>query len=206
MSRFGQPRSLIGAMLLLLSASACSRPTPAVPIEGASQPGQTPFQDRGRGSVEGNPKTAALIEKATPDHNLPFQTSLALPAGSLVTVRLKSPITAEKEGVNETFEAVIDEPVVFEGNTLIPRGAIAWGRVGAGHVSNERPDRGYVRLALESLNLDGFDLPVQTAILFARQIPADNGSDTVRLEKGHRLTFRLTEPFYPDVQHSQTSH
>ena len=205
-SRFGQPRSLIGAMLLLLSALACSRPTPAVPTEGASQPGQTPFQDQRRSSVEGNPQKAALIEKATSDHNLPFQSSQALPVGSLVTVRLKSPVTAEKEGDTEIFEAVIDEPVIFEGNILIPRGTIASGRVGAAQVSQQRPNRAYVRLALDSVNLDGFDLPVQTAILFARQLPGDNHSRTVRLEQGHRLTFRLTEPFYPDVQHSQTRH
>lgn len=204
-SRFGQPRSLIGVMLLLLFALACSRPTPAVPTEGASQTGQTPFQDERRSSVEG-PQTAALIEKTTSDHNLPFHSSQALPVGSLVTVRLKSPVTAEKEGANEIFEAVIDEPVIFEGNILIPRGTIASGRVGPAQVSQPRPDRAYVRLALDSVNLDGLDLPVQTAILFARQLPGDNHSRTVRLEAGHRLTFRLTEPFYPDVQHSQTRH
>jgi hypothetical protein len=206
MSRFGQPRSLIGAMLLFLSASACSRPTPAVPTEGPSQTGQTPFQDQGKGPVEDNPETVALIEKANSEPSLPFQTSQVLPGGSLLTVRLKSPITADKEGVYQTFKAVIDEPVVFEGTTLIPRGTIASGRVGVAHVSKEKPSRGYVSLVLESVNLDGLDLPVQTATLFARQIPSENSSGTVRLEKGHRLTFRLTEPFYSGVDHPQTSH
>lgn len=205
MSRFDQPRSLIGTMLLLLAASACSRPTPAVPTEGATQASQTPFRDPGTGSVEDKPEAAALIERGAPDGNLPFQTSQMLPAGSLLTVRLKSAITAEKEDTNETFQAVFDEPVVFEGNVLLPRGTIAAGRVGAAHVSVERPGRGYVSLALDSVNLDGLDLPIRTAILFARQIPRDTRSGTVRLEKGHLLTFRLTEPFYPDVRHSQTN-
>jgi hypothetical protein len=174
-----------------------------VPTEGAAQPSQTPFQDPGTGSIEDKPEAAALIERGAPG-NLPFQTSQMLPAGSLLTVRLKSAVTAGK-GANETFKAVIDEPVVFEGNVLIPRGAIAAGRVGAAHVSVERPGRGYVSLALDSVNLDGLDLPIRTAILFARQIPGDNRSGMVRLEKGHLLTFRLTEPFYPDVRHSQTN-
>lgn len=205
MCRFGQRRSLIARVaLLLLATSGCSRPTPAVPTEGASQSGQTPVQDKGSGSVNG-PEPAALVEKATPDAILPFQTTLAVPAGSLLTVRLTSAINTEKEGDTETFEAVVDDPVILEGKTLIPRGSTALGRVGAAHVSKVRPE-GYVRLSLESVNLDGFHLPVQTAVLFARQSPEDVSSGTVRLEEGHRLTFRLTEPFYPDVQHAQTSH
>lgn len=206
MSGFAQRRSLIAPVaLLLLATSSCSRPTPTVPTEGASQSGQTPLQGKGSGSVNG-PEPAALIEKATPDAILPFQTTQVLPAGSLLTVRLTSPITTETEGDTERFEAVVDDPVIFEGKTLIPRGSTAVGKVGAAPVSKVTPDRGYVRLSLESVNLDGFHLPLRTAVLFARQSPGDLSSRTVRLEEGHRLTFRLTEPFYADVQHAQAGH
>src|SRR5215471_16212135 len=51
------------------------------------------------------------------------------------------------------------------------------------------------RLALQSVHLAGVDFPVQTASLFARQVPsADSQPSTVRLEDGRRLTFRVMEP------------
>jgi len=122
-----------------------------------------------------------------------------------MTVRLKSAIVAAEKGSTDAFVAIVDEPITFEGNTLIPRGTIVSGRVGAAHIPNLRPDRGYVRLGIESVNLDGLDLPVQTATLFARQISGDLRPGIIRLEKGRRLTFRLAEPFYPGEQHASVS-
>jgi len=202
MSRLGQFRLLIGSMLLLfLSAAGCSRPTPGLPAENTTSTGQTPFEDSARGSGEDGAPTTAVLEKNIVG-NLPFENRQVLPAGSLLTVRLKSPLTAENEGSKGTFAATVDEPVIAEGMTLIPEGAQVSGRIGQVRISNMRPDRGYVRLELESVSLDGFDLPVQTADLFARQISGDVRPGTIRLEKGRRLTFRLTEPFYPGAQHS----
>lgn len=204
--RFALSRTFIGPTLLLfLAASGCSRRSPTVPTEDVSQTGQTPFQSPSRSS-EDTPQTAALIEKSNPDTELPFRSSDVLPAGSLLTVRLKSPITAAEDGISKTFEAIVDEPITMEGNASIPRGTIVSGRVGAAHIPNLRPDRGYVRLGLESVNLDGLDLPVQTSTLFARQIAGDLHPGMIRLEKGRRLTFRLAEPFYPGAQHTSASH
>jgi hypothetical protein len=91
---------------------------------------------------------------------------------------------------------------VVEGNTLIPRDAVVSGRVESARTSKIRPDRGYVRLSLDSVQVDGLAVPVETASLFARHLPAsDADSATIRLEKGRRLTFRLKEPifFHPAV-------
>jgi hypothetical protein len=67
--------------------------------------------------------------------------------------------------------------------------------VEAARISALKPERGYLRLALQSVHLGGVDVPVQTASLFARQGPsADPQASTVRLEDGRRLTFRLMEP------------
>ena len=205
MGRPSKSRTLIGlTLLILMAASGCSRPTPAVPSADSSQSGETPFHNPDR-PVETAPQSAALIEKNSPDADLPFRTSNVLPAGSLMTVRLKSAIIAAEKGSTDAFEAIVDEPITFEGNTLIPRGAIVSGRVGAVHIPDLRPDRGYVRLGVESVNLDGLDLPVQTATLFARQISGDLRPGVIRLEKGRRLTFRLAEPFYPGAQHKSAS-
>ncbi len=200
MSQFGQPRSLIGPMLLLfLSCWGCSRPASGVASEESTQGSDTPFQQQATDSPTASPSTALLARNA-PDSNLPFQSFRVLPAGSLLTIRLNSPIIAEKESSNDLFEAIVDEPVVVEGMTLIPRGTAVSGRIGSVRTSNVQPNRGYVRLSLRSLNLDGLDLPVQTAVLFARQVSGHITSGRIHLDKGRRLTFRLTEPFYPGAQ------
>jgi hypothetical protein len=86
---------------------------------------------------------------------------------------------------------------VIDGNILISRGAVVTGRVESARTSNLKPNRGYLRLALESVNVAGVDVPVQTASLFVRQSPQDDGSGSlIRLEKGRQLTFRLREPVY----------
>ena len=119
-------------------------------------------------------------------------------------VRLKDPISADKTGNPNSFEASIDQPVVIEGNTLIPQGAIVTGQVESARLSKVKPGRGYVRLALHSVQVSGVDLPLHTASLFVRQSSPDGPSGpTVRLQKGHRLTFRLTEPAFTASQSSR---
>lgn len=203
MSRFSQSCTSIVATLLLFLSAGCTSPTPGLPNEGASS--ATPIEDRAHDSKGTSPQAAALIQKSVVGNDLPFGSTEVLPSGTLLSVRLKSPLTAQAQESNTRFEAIVDDPVILDGNTLIPRGAVVSGRVGQVRISTVRPDRGYVRLTLESLNLDGLDLPLKTANLFARQKSGDLKSGTIRLEKGRRLTFQTTEPFYPDAQNLSTA-
>jgi hypothetical protein len=208
-------------LLVLLWAAACARPGGLQSDDGAvhaNQP-QAPFHD-GDGTLAARHGDAASVQDngLNPETALPFHDPQNLPAGTLLIVRLQSPISAESLGTKATFEALIDEPVVIEGNRLVPRGATVAGRVESAQASNVRRNHGYVRLALDSIHLAGVNLPIQTSSLFVRgnaggtQIlqgktqqgkapPAEvlqNEAATVviRLEKGRRLTFRLTEPVY----------
>ena len=136
-----------------------------------------------------------------PETGLPFHNSQSLPAGTLLTVRLRNPISADDPGANARFEAVVDEPVVIEGNSVVPRGATVAGRVESALASNVRRNRGYVRLVLDSIHLAGVNLPIQTSSLFVRGNSGDTQTGQgemaqIHLEKGRRLTFRLTEPVY----------
>ena len=200
--RFGQFRFLILPMALLFLLSACSRPINGLPQEAASS--NTPASDRAQNSGQSNSQSTALLQKSVVGSDLPFGSPDVLPAGTLLAVRLKSTLMAQDNASNGTFEAIVDDSVAVDGNTLIPRGTVASGRIGSVRISDVRPDRGYVRLSLESLNLDGLDLPLKTATLFARQKSGAMQSGTIRLEKGHRLTFQVIEPFYADARHLST--
>ena len=118
-------------------------------------------------------------------------------------MRLAESITAGSSG-GDSFEAVVDQPIVVDGNTLIPRGASVAGRVQSSGVSKGKSAGGYLRLALQSLRVGDSEVPVETASLFAREFPqTDAAGSSVRLEKGRRLTFRLSQGAYisPQVGH-----
>jgi hypothetical protein len=173
---------------------------------------QIPFHDSNASSgVEGT----AAAQETGPTTGLPFQDSQNLPVGTLLTVRLKDPLSAEDSVTGSTFEAVIDKPIVIEGNTLVPRGTSVAGRVESSRVSALERNRGYVRLTLDEIAIAGRDLPIQTSSLFARANadgPRDSSgthpasASTIHLEKGRQLTFRLTEPVYVVGQQPLLTH
>lgn len=195
-SRLPKPRDLaIWPVLFALLPLGCSRPAGPRTDDG----GQA-----GRASASNaHPDDASAVQSKNlqPDSGLPFADSQSLPAGTLLTVRLKNPIAANHPHVVGAFDAVVDEAVLVEGNELVPRGASVAGRIESSGASELTRNRGYVRLTLDSINIDGRELPIQTSSLFVRA-RADqtqvSGSaavqPVVRLEGGRRLTFRLTEP------------
>jgi len=189
--------------LALLGAVSCSRPVGVPTIEGGTQPGQAPFRDDGGRS--NSPSLADFSadrdSSSKAGNSIPFHDSQGLPVGTLLVIRLKNLISADAVKANNSFEAVIDEPVLGQGNTLIPRGAIATGYVESVGTSSVKANRGYIRLALATVHVGGSDLPVQASSLFVRQAPGKGVSaSTIQLEKGRRLTFRLTEPLYASTQ------
>ena len=218
MSRFRRPQGLtIWPMLLaLVWATGCARPSGPQSDHEAPPVDQhhVPFENGNRRPPDNVPPGDS---PRTPDNGLkaetglPFREPQNLPAGTLLTVRLKNPLSAESPGSNGTFEAVVDQPVVIEGNQLVPLGATVVGRVESAQASNLKPNRGYVRLALDSIHLAGLTLPIQTSSLFVRgnpgetEVPQDEAPQNeeaptvIRLEKGRRLTFRLTEPMSPPL-------
>jgi hypothetical protein len=239
-------------LLPLLWAAGCARPRglPSDAHSGQPDQPQAPFQSAG--AQPSSHHGAAPAAPPNPEARLPFHNAenqdgqnqdaqnrdaqnhdfqnhdaQNLPAGTLLTVRLKNPISAENPGASGTFEAVVDDPVVIEGNKLVPRGATVAGRVESARVSNVKHDLGYVRLALDSIRVADMNLPIQTASLFVRATASGNRTSAgavspgissgdgppggvpavIRLEKGRRLTFRLTETAYaPLSQRARTDH
>jgi hypothetical protein len=184
------------ALLGLLWEAACSRQVGVPSDDGAAQTTQTPFQDVGSTSASSNSGDSSNAA-SYPHSSLPFHDSLGLPAGTLLMVRLKSSMSTDEPGSNDAFEAIMDEPVVMDGDTLIPRGADVTGHIESARASTMKPGRGYVQLVLQSVRVAGSDIPVQTASLFVRPSPQKGlSAHAIRLEKGHRLTFRLTQPLY----------
>ncbi len=203
MGRFQASRGLkIGTLLLALGATeACAPPDGLQSADGTTQAAQhsVPFHDpEGKPGSPGD-SSAAQGSGLNREAELPFQPLQNLPAGTLLTVRTRNSISIANPDANGTFEAVVDQPVIIEGNRLVPLGATVSGRVESARASSLKRNRGYVRLTLESIRLGGANLPVQTSSLFVRGnagLTPNPESPIIRLEKGRRLVFRLTEPVY----------
>lgn len=191
------------ALSVLGSGISCSAPAGFHADESASS-AQHPVPFQGDAA-----KTAATAteQKQNPS-GLPFRDSQSLPAGTLLTVRLNDSISAENPDATGTFKAVVDDPVVIEGSPLVPRGASVAGRVESARSSPMKRNRGYVRLTLDSIDLDGKDFALQTSSLFARGTASqtDAPGGVIRLEKGRRLTFRLAEPVYVASRQTVSGH
>ena len=180
----------------LLSAASCSRSVDVPTEEGSSPTGQTPFHDDApQASSTALADYYPSSDGKTSSPSLPFHDSQSLPAGTLLVVRLKDPVFAGRSVAQESFEGSLDEAIVINGNTLIPRGAAVTGRVESVRASSLNPNRGYLRLALQSVHVAGVDVPVQTASLFVRQSLRDDASGSpIHIDEGRQLTFRLREP------------
>jgi hypothetical protein len=145
----------------------------------------------------------------------PFLTashSRSLPTGALITVRLENSLSISQTRPGDSFTALVAGPLNLEGGMLIHSGTPVIGRVEFVQPSSIRPglapDPGYLRLALNTITIDGRALELQTSSLFAKgtiQAAEPSMASSVgggvksrsgefRIQKGRRLTFRLTAP------------
>jgi len=197
-------------VLLSVCWAGCSRPSGSNET-GAHASQQVPFRT-GTQTVAAPPDSALAVpqQSSNPSTTVPFRDPQSLPAGTMLTVRLKDPISAGVLG--GSFAAVVDEAVVMEGATLVPSGANVMGRVESTSPSSAKHSHGLVRLTLTSIEVGGLEIPLQTSSLFARgasgqlQDRPSSGLSGVRLEQGRRLTFRLTEPFPIAGQIAKSTH
>jgi hypothetical protein len=94
--------------------------------------------------------------------------TITIPAGTVVSVRLQNTISSATAHAGDSFEAVLDEPLVVKGQTVAEKGAAVTGRVVEAKSSGRLHDSGYVSLTLSSLHMNGKQVPIQTSSLFAK--------------------------------------
>jgi hypothetical protein len=108
----------------------------------------------------------------------------------------------------DVFAASVAAPFTIDGDILLEGGTAVTGRVESVRSLPPRHglDRssGYFRLTLNSITIDGRQLPLQTSSLFARG--TFEPLKGVGVRKGHRLTFRLAAPVTLDTPNSIAKH
>jgi hypothetical protein len=203
-------RTALGMFCLALSLSlGCARSEPSNPTNADSVDAQKlPF----RPDADPAPVSEGARPAPAPDPklSLPFRTGLRpriLPSGTLLTVQLDDSLSATSVHAGDAFTASVAAPLTIDGDTLVERGTTVTGRIESAQSQTDRPGlvpgSGYFRLTLNAITIEGRQLALQTSSLFARGqspntsspgTPSDLRSDTVQVQKGRRLTFRLTAP------------
>ena len=196
----------LAIVLLMLSLiCACVRPTSdsGGSASNSADSQKLPFDRQPRST--GISPSQSLIPSAT-----------KLPAGTSIPIRLQSALSSASAHAGDTFGAIVDEPVVIDGQTLIDRGTPATGRVLEAKPATNSPGRslerslapGYLRIVLVSLTVAGRPIMIETSSIFAKggireeRNPATGAaSGASRKDKDkeivfgidRRLTFRLAQ-------------
>jgi hypothetical protein len=195
MTRLLQSRPVFGTLCLALGLSlsqGCARSQPlhrGDPGSAASEQ-ELPFHpetDQGSASDGAHP---AVSPDPKLTSALPFGAhTRVLPSGTLLTVQLENSLSTAKVRAGDAFTASVAAPLAIDGDSLIERGTAA-----TGHVESVRSQAGsgYFQLTLSAITVDGRPVALQTSSLFTRG--TFRQTDEVRVQKGRRLTFRLTSP------------
>src|SRR5215472_6643374 len=117
-------KSSIGiAMLTVLLAlgAACNKPNPPS-ADNAAPPADTSAPS---GSNAANASSAPAADSSQP----PVPTSVTVPAGKVLTVRLADELGSKISQPGQTFGGTLAKPVEVDGEVVIPAGARVEGEV-----------------------------------------------------------------------------
>lgn len=147
------PKFTLLTVLVLLTAACTKQPGLQTHDEGTPSDQSAPFDSAAdRGGIS---PTAQLMPAS-------------IPAGTPVTIRLQSSLSSASSHSGDPFEAVLDEPILIQGQTIAPRGATVTGKVLDAKASGRLQDPGYLRLALTEISVKGKSIPVQTSSIFVK--------------------------------------
>lgn len=136
---------LLVALILLLFTVGCSR------LPDNAQAADDPNAQ--------NPQGAAA--------SAPFAASVTIPEGTPIAIRMQETLSSASARPGEQFDAILDDPILVDERTVVPRGVPVVGRVVEARHSGHLNNSGYLRITLVSITLQGKPVPVQTSSLFA---------------------------------------
>jgi hypothetical protein len=121
-----------------------------------SQPPPPPAYSRG---PEGLERRTDAPPNAYPP---PPPNGIVIPSGTALVVRMIDPVDSQNDTLGQTYRASIDEPVVVDGQTLIPRGADVIAKLVDDKQSGKIEGRTVLTLDLLQVQVNGRMVDVNT--------------------------------------------
>ncbi|HWX93076.1 MAG TPA: hypothetical protein VNY29_10650 [Terriglobales bacterium] len=152
----GCPALALGLMLLVGCGHQSAVPT-AVSSGPARAEEHLPFEREGQSG--GISPTSAVIPPGA-----------HVPSGTPVTVHLQATLSSATAHSGDPFDAVLDEPIVVNGQVLAERGAPVTGRIMEARAAELAESAGYLRLTLHSISLRGQSSLAQSSSTFVKGV------------------------------------
>jgi len=109
-------------------------------------------------------------------------TGVNLPAGTNLTIRMIEGVDSETNRVGQTFRASLDQPVMQDGNTVIPRGADVTVKLVDARQSGKLTGKADLTLSLQSISINGNMVDVNTQSI--NQESSSRGERTAKVAGG----------------------
>jgi len=131
------PEALDDNITVAAPQPPAAKPSPAVPMEQASQPPAPILREREVPTYSAvqtstsTPVRTSIIDSNDDNSGIVTDTSTAneLPEGTLVRVRLNKAISTRDTARSDEFQALLSAPIEHHGRIVIPAGSILSGRV-----------------------------------------------------------------------------
>jgi hypothetical protein len=120
----------------------------------ASPPPPSPPPDSTTSSLPDDPGTSAHVE--------PKPATLTIPAGTRISVRTIDTIDSTTNLPGDRFQASLEEPLRVDGNVVVARDALVYGRLTQSKQSGTFAGRSQLRLELTGIVVNGKMVPIVT--------------------------------------------
>lgn len=107
-------------------------------------------------------ETTAQNEKAPREHQKKKE-PVIVPAGTAITISLGSALGSKLSQAGQTFNGAVAQNITVGNEVVIPKGSTASGTVVDAKALGRFKGGALLELRLDSINLNGYDMPVQTA-------------------------------------------
>lgn len=134
------------------SGSASTAPATPPPAASSGAPATTPTQPPAQQQAANAPAPAPV---ALPE----------VPAGTVLSIRMGQTINVKHAQAGEPFSGTIVNPIVVDGNTVIPSGSTAEGVVVRAHKRGHFKGASVLQLTLTSLHVNGQRYRIDTSSL-----------------------------------------
>ena len=112
----------------------------------------------------------------------PAMANFTLPAGTNLTIRMIDAVDSQTNRVGQTFRASLDQPVMLDGNTAIPRGTDVVVKLVDQKESGKLTGRADLTLSLQSIAVNGRMADINTQSV--KQESSSRGERTAKVAGG----------------------
>jgi hypothetical protein len=165
-----------------------AEPAVAPAVAGSAAPAQAataataPVQaEPPRRGVLMRPQTAAAAS-VPPVAATPASAEVNVPVGAQITIRMIDDVDSQNAQTGQTYRASVDEPVIVDGRTLVPRGADVVTKLTDFKESGRIAGAGQLTLVLSSVTING--RPVEVASQSVTQAGESGGKDSAKVIGG----------------------